>query len=200
MHAINHYCKMDMPEKPTLFYGAKSSAAAAPRTSRVRRRALLQQWELPPARCALTPRRAPRASAEFHTDSDDVAEATEAIATDNGGAGFEYATRAEDRTRLWHARHNAYYAAQSIRTGERIQGFPTDVCVPISELAGSILETKRDLEENNIIAPIVGHVGDGNYHCLCLVDIDDADEVRRWQVRRWPRLRLGGAQARGGGD
>jgi len=138
VHAINHYCKMAMPEKPTLFY-------------------------------------------EFHTDSEDVAAATEAIARDNGGAGFEYATEPEERTRLWHARHNAYYAARSIRTGDRIQSFPTDVCVPISELAGSILDTKRDLDENGIIAPIVGHVGDGNYHCLCIVNIDDEDEVRRWQ-------------------
>ena len=119
---------------------------------------------------------------EFHGDAGEEAAATaEAIAKSNGGGGFAFATKQEDRTRLWSARHTAYYAAQSLRPGERMQGFPTDVCVPLSELAPSILETKRDLDENGIIAPIVGHVGDGNYHCLCLVNLDDEDEKRRWK-------------------
>ena len=78
--------------------------------------------------------------------------------------------------RLWRARHRAYDAARALRPGA--QGFTTDACVPISRLAECIAETKRDLDESGLLAPIVGHVGDGNFHLAILVDPDDPDELR----------------------
>lgn len=114
---------------------------------------------------------------EFHGTEAGVAEQAERfgeIATEFGGGPFEWATRPEDRSRLWQARHDAYWAGIGLRPGSR--GLSTDVCVPISRLAECIDETKADVMEHGFIAPIVGHVGDGNFHCLLLVDPDSETE------------------------
>ncbi|MEM8552758.1 MAG: FAD-linked oxidase C-terminal domain-containing protein [Pseudomonadota bacterium] len=120
---------------------------------------------------------------EFHGSDAAVREQSEMvaeIAADLGGGPFEFSTRAEDRTRLWQARHDAYWAALSLRPG--CAGISTDVCVPISRLAECVEESRADLEELNLLAPIVGHVGDGNFHTLVLIDNDDEDERRRARV------------------
>lgn len=99
------------------------------------------------------------------------------LAEANGCSGFAFARDEEERNRLWRARHEAYYAALALRPGAK--GWPTDVCVPISRLAECILETKRDLARSNLLAPLVGHVGDGNFHLVFLVDPNDAAEMAR---------------------
>ncbi|MGH6685033.1 MAG: FAD-binding oxidoreductase [Pseudolabrys sp.] len=117
---------------------------------------------------------------EFHGTEASVAEQSErfgAIATEHGGGPFEWATRQEERTKLWDARHHAAMSNFTLRPGAAM--IPTDVCVPISRLAECVTETQRDIEQSRIMAPIVGHVGDGNFHLTLLVDMDDADEVRR---------------------
>jgi D-lactate dehydrogenase (cytochrome) len=98
------------------------------------------------------------------------------IAADFGGGPFEWATKPEDRTRLWQARHDAYWAGRGLRPGA--QAVATDVCVPLSRLAECVTETQRDIAEHGLVAPIVGHVGDGNFHLTLLVDLDDATEVK----------------------
>ena len=121
---------------------------------------------------------APMLFVEFHGSPAGVAEQAERfgeIARDFGGAGFEWATKAEDRTRLWQARHDAYWAGRSLRPGA--QAVATDVCVPISRLAECVTQTQRDIAENGLVAPIIGHVGDGNFHLVLLVNLGDADEV-----------------------
>ena len=95
---------------------------------------------------------------------------------DLGGGPFEWATRPEDRTRLWQARHDAYWAGRGLRPGA--QAVATDVCVPISRLAECVTETQRDIAKERLVAPILGHVGDGNFHLTLLVDTDDAAEVK----------------------
>jgi D-lactate dehydrogenase (cytochrome) len=120
---------------------------------------------------------------EFHGTDAGVAEQAERfgqIAREHGGGPFEWATRQEDRTRLWQARHDTYWAALSLRPGAK--PVITDVCVPISRLAECVLETKRDIERTGVIAPIVGHAGDGNFHAIVLVMMDDAGEVARAQA------------------
>lgn len=115
---------------------------------------------------------------EFHGSPASVAEQAESfgeIAVDLGGGPFEWATRTEDRTRLWKARHDAYYAGLSLVPGAK--GLSTDVCVPISRLADCVIATKADIVESGFIGPIVGHAGDGNFHVLLLVDADDAERV-----------------------
>ena len=97
------------------------------------------------------------------------------LAAANGGGGFKWAEQAEDRSRLWKARHDAYYAAIGLRAGA--VGWPTDVCVPISRLAECITQTKRDLETASIPAPILGHVGDGNFHVVFVLDPDNPAEL-----------------------
>jgi D-lactate dehydrogenase (cytochrome) len=117
---------------------------------------------------------------EFHGSEAEVAEQSAMfaeIAKECGGGTFEWTTKAEDRTRLWQARHDAYWAAAAIRPGSRPMS--TDVCVPISRLADCVLETEEDITRLGLIAPIVGHVGDGNFHCLMLCDVNDPDEYRR---------------------
>jgi len=117
---------------------------------------------------------------EFHGSQASVeeqAEQVKAISDDFGGAAFAWSTRQEDRSKLWQARHDAYYAAMALAPGKK--GMATDVCVPISKLAECILDTKRDVEESGLVAPIVGHVGDGNYHLVLLFDPKDADETKR---------------------
>ena len=116
---------------------------------------------------------------EFHGSDAGVREQVEnvkAIAGDFGADDFQWATRPEDRTRLWQARHDAYYAAIALRPGCR--GIATDVCVPISRLAECILETRKDIDASGICAPIVGHVGDGNFHVVFVVDPDNPAELK----------------------
>jgi len=140
---------------------------------------------------------APTLFLEFHGSEAGVAEQAEtfgALAAEAGGASFAWATRQEDRERLWAARHDSYAAALALRPGAK--GFVTDVCVPISRLAECIAETRRDIDESGLLAPMVGHVGDGNFHVSFLVDPDDAAEIARVDgvVERMVHraLRLGG--------
>lgn len=117
---------------------------------------------------------------EFHGSERGVVEQVEqveAIAGDFGASEFKWARKAEDRSKLWQARHDAYYAGIALRPGGK--GIATDVCVPISRLAECILETKTDVVESGLIAPIVGHVGDGNFHLVIVVDPEDKDEMAR---------------------
>jgi D-lactate dehydrogenase (cytochrome) len=127
----------------------------------------------------LSYREAPTLFFEFHGTQASVSEQaalTEEIAADHHGQGFLWATAPEERTRLWHARDNTLYAGLGLKPGSR--AVITDVCVPVSRLAECLAETKRDLAAAGLIAPIVGHVGDGNFHVLILVDPDDAAEMR----------------------
>ena len=115
---------------------------------------------------------------EFHGTEASVSEQTEtvsALAAANGGGEFKWSNRPEDRSKLWEARHQAYYAAIGLRKGA--VGWPTDVCVPISRLAECILETKKDLEGASIPAPILGHVGDGNFHVVFVLDPNSREEA-----------------------
>ncbi|GBD50070.1 FAD-binding oxidoreductase [Methylopila sp. Yamaguchi] len=115
---------------------------------------------------------------EFHGTDASVKEQAERfgeIAEEFGGGPFDWATKAEERNKLWQARHDSFWAALALRPGAK--SVPTDVCVPISRLAECVAETKRDLAESGIVSPIVGHVGDGNFHCQPLVDMDDPADV-----------------------
>jgi len=117
---------------------------------------------------------------EFHGSPEAVREQAEGvagIAADLGGADFRWATLPEERTRLWHARHEAYYAGLALRPGGI--GWATDVCVPISALAECIVQTRADIDAEGLVAPIVGHVGDGNFHVLFILDPDDPTELER---------------------
>jgi len=116
---------------------------------------------------------------EFHGTEAGVkeqAETVQAIALENTGGEFRWATRQEERTHLWQARHDVAYATKALRPGAEL--WSTDVCVPISRLAQCILETKQDLKSSFLIAPIVGHVGDGNFHCGFLIDRNNPDELK----------------------
>ena len=120
---------------------------------------------------------------EFHGSEAGVAEQVESFAAlveDHGGSDFKWATRTEDRNRLWQARHNAYYAGKALRPG--CDGLVTDCCVPISALADCIARTKDAIAESGLVAPLVGHVGDGNFHLLILVDPKVPDEMDRAKV------------------
>ena len=117
---------------------------------------------------------------EFHGSEAGVKEqvaTVEALCEGHGGGHFQWSTRPEDRTKLWQARHDAAYAAMGLQPGTKPMA--TDVCVPISRLAECILETKKDIVASGLIAPIVGHVGDGNFHLVLLVDPDDPDDIAR---------------------
>ncbi|MCJ2180739.1 FAD-binding oxidoreductase [Novosphingobium album (ex Hu et al. 2023)] len=133
--AINSYAKLDLEEKPTLFF-------------------------------------------EFHgtkASVDEQVEIVREIAIDLGGGEFVWSNLSEERSRLWKARHQAYYAGLSLRPGST--GWATDVCVPISRLADCILETRADLDTTQIPTPIVGHVGDGNFHVLFVLDPASEEEA-----------------------
>jgi D-lactate dehydrogenase (cytochrome) len=120
---------------------------------------------------------------EFHGSPAGVAEQAQRfgeIAQSFDGGPFDWATQAEDRTRLWQARHDAYWAGRALRPGAA--AFATDVCVPISRLADCVTETQHDLAASRLTAPILGHVGDGNFHLTMLVDMADAHEVVRARV------------------
>ena len=128
---------------------------------------------------------------EFHGTAAGVEEQTatvQEIAHDHGGHDFQWATTPEDRTRLWSARHNAYFACLQLKPGSR--SCTTDVCVPISRLAECITETIRDTSTSPLPAPILGHVGDGNFHCAILADpgrpeeIEEAERLNRRIVAR----------------
>jgi D-lactate dehydrogenase (cytochrome) len=117
---------------------------------------------------------------EFHGSDSSVGEQSERfgeIAGELGGGPFDWATKAEDRTRLWQARHDAYWAVKALRPNST--ALATDVCVPISRLAECVTESQRDLEQSRLLAPIVGHVGDGNFHLSLVIDLADTDEVSR---------------------
>lgn len=120
---------------------------------------------------------------EFHgspTSVQEQAQLTQDIARDNGGMDFDWADRPEDRTRLWTARHNAYFAGLQLRPGCRSS--TTDVCVPISRLAECVGETAADLDQASFPYTIVGHVGDGNFHVLMLLDPDSTEEWEESQA------------------
>ena len=141
---------------------------------------------------------APTLLFEFHGDSEEhvsrQAETVQALAAEHGGDRFAWATRLEDRERLWQARHNAHYAGLALRPGCR--SWPTDVCVPISRLAECVVETAEECRSASFPICLVGHAGDGNFHLMYLVNPDNAaevDEARRLNeqlVRR--ALAMGG--------
>lgn len=121
---------------------------------------------------------APTLFFEFHGSPSGVAEQSESvksIAAENGGEGFRWATTAEERSKLWQARHDAYYAALALRPGSK--GWATDVCVPISRLAECIRETKQDLSQSSLPSALVGHVGDGNFHLVFMIDPNRPEEI-----------------------
>jgi D-lactate dehydrogenase (cytochrome) len=115
---------------------------------------------------------------EFHGTDAGVAEQSQRfgeIAHELGGGPFEWTTRPEERSRLWQARHDAYWAARGLRPGT--EALASDVCVPISRLAECVVATQRDVADAQLVAPILGHVGDGNFHLTLLVDAKNPDEV-----------------------
>ena len=126
----------------------------------------------------LSLRESPTLFFEFHGTDAGVAEQAQRvqdIAAEHLGEGFEWAVRAEDRSRLWNARHNAFFAMLQLKPGCR--AVTTDVCVPISRLAECVIETERDLQQSSLPCPIVGHVGDGNFHVAILVDPERPEEL-----------------------
>jgi D-lactate dehydrogenase (cytochrome) len=141
---------------------------------------------------------APTLFFEFHSDSAqhvaDQAEAVQALAAEHGGSGFQWATRLEDREQLWQARHHAMYAAVALRAGA--VPWTTDVCVPISRLAECVVETKKDNEGAPFPICLVGHVGDGNFHLIYVLDPaspSELEEARRLNERMVLRaLAMGG--------
>ena len=117
---------------------------------------------------------------EFHGTPASTAEQSEifsAIAGELGGGPFEWATREEERQKLWQARHDAFWATRTLMPGKEV--FSTDVCVPISRLAECVRETQEDLARYGLFGPIVGHVGDGNFHVVLYCDRSDEAEVAR---------------------
>eukprot|EP01025_Chloroclados_australasicus_P018595 TRINITY_DN19842_c0_g1_i2.p1 TRINITY_DN19842_c0_g1~~TRINITY_DN19842_c0_g1_i2.p1 ORF type:complete len:235 (+),score=28.61 TRINITY_DN19842_c0_g1_i2:162-866(+) len=133
--------------------------------------------------CKTSLTEAPTLLFEFHGSPSGVEEASEAcagIVSSNGGSDFKWASTPEARNELWAARHKAYWASIATKPGGR--GFPTDVCVPVSELAAVVLRSKELVDKHRILSPMVGHVGDGNYHMMLMVDPDDKDEMERAQL------------------
>lgn len=126
----------------------------------------------------LTLQEAPTLFLEFHGNDVSVAEQAQAVqdlAAENGGQGFQWATRQEDRNQLWSARHNALFAFLQLKPGCR--ALSTDVCVPLSKLAECVVATEQDLRESWLPAPIFGHVGDGNFHVCLLLDPHNPAEL-----------------------
>jgi len=117
---------------------------------------------------------------EFHGTDTSVAEQMALfgdIAEELGGGPFETATKTEDRNKLWQARHDVYWATLAMKPGRK--GLATDVCVPISRLADCVEETRADIKKYNLYAPIVGHVGDGNFHLIVMIDPENEEEKPR---------------------
>jgi len=134
---------------------------------------------------------------EFHGTRSSVKDQVARVqshAETHGGSDFTWATKAADRQRLWQARHDAQYAAIALRPG--CKGWSTDVCIPISRLAEAILAAQEDLADSPILSPILGHVGDGNFHLLLLLDPNNLDEVA--EAKRLNRRLIERAQAMGG--
>lgn len=116
---------------------------------------------------------------EFHGSEVGVKDQSQTMAEiiqEFGGGAFEWSTKAEDRSRIWKARHNAYYACKARKPG--YLGFTTDICVPISELSSAIAETQADCEATGLEGTILGHVGDGNYHVLFLLEPGNDDDLK----------------------
>ncbi|MEC9104515.1 MAG: FAD-linked oxidase C-terminal domain-containing protein, partial [Pseudomonadota bacterium] len=123
---------------------------------------------------------APHLLLEFHGSPTSVAEDAESfgeIVADHQGHGFQWASSAEERKALWTLRHHAYWAILQTRPGTR--AVVTDICVPISRLAEAVEATQADLDAQGIRGPILGHVGDGNFHAILLFDPDDTEELAR---------------------
>jgi len=123
---------------------------------------------------------APTLFLEFHGTehyAHEQAEMVQEITSEHGGGDFTWTSTTEERNRLWQARHDAAYACKALRPDGTI--WATDVCVPISRLAECIAETQRDIEVSKVVAPIVGHVGDGNFHLTLVVDLNNAEERSR---------------------
>ena len=141
---------------------------------------------------------APTLFFEFHGDSDRYvskqAEAVEALAAERGGHRFEWATRLEDRERLWQARHNVHFASLALRPGCR--SWATDVCVPISRLSECVVETKADHAHVGFPVCLVGHAGDGNFHVIYL--LDPASDSELAEARRLNERMVARALAMGG--
>ena len=140
---------------------------------------------------------APLLLVEFHGSPAGVAEQAQRfgeIAAGHGSTGFRWADRAEDRAALWRMRHAAYPACLASRPGAT--AVVTDVCVPISRLAEAVAETRADIDASPLPGPILGHVGDGNFHAILLIEKNnpaEAAEARRLAARMSARaLRLGG--------
>ena len=117
---------------------------------------------------------------EFHGTETGIAEQAALaaqIAADQGGHGFQWASATEDRSRLWKARHQAYFAAKAMKPGAVV--WSSDVCVPLSELNDAVIAVHAAIKDAGLLAPIVGHVGDGNFHVLFCLDPEDADERTR---------------------
>lgn len=126
-----------------------------------------------------TLREAPTLFLEFCGSQAQVQEQSAAVAMlveENGGGDYQWATAPEKRRSLWTPRHHAYFACLQLRPGSR--SFTTDACVPISMLSACLTDTVDDIEASGLLAPVFGHVGDGNFHCLLLVNPADPDEVR----------------------
>ncbi|HYT47045.1 MAG TPA: FAD-linked oxidase C-terminal domain-containing protein [Burkholderiales bacterium] len=132
-------------------------------------------------------RESPTLLLEFHGTQASVVEqakSVQEIAKDNGGLDFQWATRPEERSKIWEARHNAYFACLQLKPGAR--ALSTDVCVPISRLAECITETEKDIASASLPIPLFGHVGDGNFHLVILIDpANDAEiaEAKALNVR-----------------
>ena len=124
---------------------------------------------------------APTVFLEFHgmSEADVAAQAQETadIAAEHRGGEFAWASDERERRRLWHARHRAYDAARALKPGSA--GLTTDVCVPVSALADCVAAAQADIAEHGLTAPIVGHVGDGNFHVCVLVDPGDPEDIAR---------------------
>ena len=121
----------------------------------------------------------PHLMVEFHGSSAGVAEQAESfgeIVNDMGGTGFKWSSKPEERKALWEMRHQAYYACLALRKGAT--ALITDVCVPISRLAEAVSQTRADIDASPIPGPILGHVGDGNFHAILLVEPGNADEMQ----------------------
>jgi D-lactate dehydrogenase (cytochrome) len=128
----------------------------------------------------LTLEETPTVFFEFHGSEAGVkeqAETVQAIATDNNGASFQWATKPEDRSKLWQARHDAYFACLQLQPGCRI--ISTDVCVPISRLAECLAETEKDIQGTGRTVPVLGHIGDGNFHLCIIVDPNKPDDTEQ---------------------
>ena len=128
---------------------------------------------------------------EFHGTENEISEQTKTIqeiTREYGGANFIWKNLPEERNRLWEARHNAYYAALALKPG--CEAWSSDVCVPITSLSDCIIESKEKLKEMNLQAPLVGHVGDGNFHLLYLIEPGDQEQFKKakshnkWMVEK----------------